>query len=271
MIVHAHTSRLISNRFFVRLFLPVQKWLIRHYATEYWACSCDAGDFIFGKDAMVRIIPNAIDLDAFVLVSDKIRNEQRAQWGCNDETVVLVHAGSFSSVKNQEFLIEIAMYLKMRAIDYRLILVGKNDNEYGQKIKDIVQDTGLSDRVLFLGVRDDLHLIFSGADCFLFPSLFEGLGIVCIEAQAAGLYCILSPGIPDEVDMGLNLTEFSEDMVPEEWVEKILAMANSSKPLKQMIINNMREKGYDIRHNILELEKLYISCCQHLNRGRICH
>ena len=259
VIIHAHTSMLLSNRLSVRLFLPVQKWLIRHYASECWACSREASDFVFGKKMNTRIVPNAIDLSRFFSVQKETRAALREQWGCDERTLVLVHAGSFGQVKNQEFLIEIAICLEEQGIDYRLILAGKNDNDYGQKIRDKVRNAGLSGRVIFLGIRDDLHLVFSGCDRFLFPSLFEGLGIVCVEAQAAGLYCILSPGIPREVDMGLNLIKRVESMIPEKWAEEILGHVNDPTPAKQTIVNNMRERGYDIEQNISEIEQCYLS------------
>ena len=82
---------------------------------------------------------------------------------------------------------------------------------------------------------------------------------MCVEAQAAGLRCLLSPGIPGEVDMGLNLTKYVEHMNPEKWAEEILATLGDKVPSKQTIVEQIRERGFDIKYNTLELEKLYQS------------
>lgn len=261
VIVHAHTSRLISDRLSIRLILPFQKWLIRRCANEFWACSNEAGDFVFGTKKNVRIIPNAINLDGFMSLNKEDRETMRLQWGSGEDTLVLVHAGSFSEVKNQEFLVDVAECLEERGVDYCLILAGNDDSEYGQKTKNKVGKAGLTDRVKFIGVRNDLPLVFVGCDCFLFPSLFEGLGIVCVEAQAAGLHCLLSPGIPSGVDMGVGLSRFMEHMNPEQWAEEILATVGRPVPSKKMIVDHIRKRGFEIKHNALELEKLYLSCC----------
>lgn len=259
VIAHAHTSNSGSNRLSVRILLPLQKWLIRHYANEYWACSYEAGDFVFGTREDVRVIPNAINLDRFLDQKHQDCEDMRGQWGCGKDTLVLAHAGSFSEVKNQDFLVDIAKCLEKRGVDYRLILAGDSHNEYGRRLKNTIRGLGLTDRVKLIGVRDDLPLVFSSCDCFLFPSLYEGLGIVCVEAQAAGLRCLLSPGIPGEVDMGLNLTKYVEHMNPEKWAEEILATLGDKVPSKQTIVEQIRERGFDIKYNTLELEKLYQS------------
>lgn len=259
VVVHAHTAKLMNKRLFVRLFFSVQKRLIRHYSTDFWACSSAAAEFLFGKSESSRVIPNAIDLNPFVSVQKEERNDLREQWGCSEQTLVLVHAGSFSRVKNQEFLVDLALCLEEQGVDYRLILIGNNNSDYGQKIVGRVRDADLKDRVMFLGIRDDLHLVFTGCDRFLFPSLFEGLGIVGVEAQAAGLHCLISAGIPSEVDMGLNLTKRMESMAPEKWAEEILDPSLPAAPSPNTISRQLRERGYDIKESVSEIEKLYLS------------
>lgn len=258
IVVHSHNKTLTNKTLPVRMLLPLAKWLIRICGTDFWGCSAEACRFLFGDHLRWRVIPNAIILNRYLSVGPIIRRSWREKWGCHKETIVLGHAGSFSSVKNQRFLIEVVTILYRQGTDVRLVLVGDYDNNYGRAVKGMVRDRGLEDCVVFLGLRSDLPELLSAFDLFLFPSEFEGLGIVAVEAQAAGLGCLFSPGIPSEVDMGLNLSRRIKTMSPEMWVEAILAMPLGSALSKEVIAKKIRERGFDIVQSIKSIEHFYL-------------
>ena len=258
IIVHAHTAALMNRSLPVRLLLPVAKWLARTCGTAHWGCSTAACRFLFGNLPGQRVIPNAIALNRYLNIDLAIRQQWRQNWGCNDNCLVLGHAGSFSPLKNQHFLIEIADLLHRRGINVRLIFAGNHDNDYGQAAKSKAEKLGLANQVIFLGVRSDLPEILSAIDLFLFPSEFEGLGIVAVEAQSAGRFCLFSPGIPPEVDMGLNLIRRMDNMDPQAWAEAILATDPANPPAKEFIARQIQDRGFDIVQNAKKIERFYL-------------
>jgi len=119
---------------------------------------------------------------------------------------------------------------------------------------------GISDRLIFTGTRPDVPRLMLGAmDLFLFPSLFEGLGIVLLEAQSAGLSCVISDVIPEEVDVVKELIlRLSLEQPPEEWAEAILRIKNSQKADRERCLRAIEESRFNIEHSIAEIEEIYL-------------
>jgi glycosyltransferase involved in cell wall biosynthesis len=117
------------------------------------------------------------------------------------------HVGNFRPPKNHEFLVELMAELLPRMPEAQLVLVG--DGPLRPDIEHLADRKGIRDHVLFLGVRSDVHRILGALDLFLFPSLFEGLPLALVEAQAAGLPCVTSDAIPEEADAGLGLIKIA--------------------------------------------------------------
>ena len=178
------------------------KWALRRFANVYpthrMACSRHAGEWLFGKKSDFTLLYNAIDLSSFWF-DPSIRNEVRTELGIPSGSLVIGHVGRFVTQKNQSFLLDSFSSLISNGIDSTLILVG--DGPMRGEIREKAINLGLAERVLFPGQRDDVERLYQAFDVFCLPSLYEGLGIVSVEAQAAGLPCILSDRIPREVQV----------------------------------------------------------------------
>ena len=169
------------------------------FATDYFACSEHAARWLFGnktfEQGKVQIIHNAIDVDKFKY-NEETRNKVRKELQIENK-FVLGHVGRFVKQKNHDFLIDVFNEVYKENNNAVLLLVG--DGPLEEQIKQKVKKLNLEDAVYFLGIRDDVNELMQAMDVFVFPSLYEGLGIVLIEAQASGLKCISSTKVPKEV------------------------------------------------------------------------
>ena len=158
--------------------------------------------------------------------------------------------GRFSLQKNHEFLIDLFYNYQLENHDSVLVLVGTG--ELLERIKDKVRKLGIEDKVLFLGVRKDVNKLYSAFDLFVFPSLFEGLGIVLIEAQVNGLTCLVSDNIPKITKISNKIKYLSlEDK--SSWINEIKKSRKGSHQVKyNKLIDN-----YDIKILVKKLEKIY--------------
>ncbi len=168
------------------------------FATHYCACSQAAGEWLFGKKAFrrgdVTILHNAIDTEAFRFDPD-VRESVREQL-CLRDRFVVGHVGRYCYQKNQEFVLEVFSRLYREQPNASLLLIGTGTTE-----KDLIkkaEELGICQAVLFLGARDDVNDLYQAMDVFLFPSRYEGLGLVAVEAQCAGLPVIASTAVPEE-------------------------------------------------------------------------
>lgn len=172
----------------------------KRYATDYFACSEVAGRYLFGNKAFdrgeVKIIHNAIYIDKFKF-DEVARKKLRKEFGIKDSTIVIGHVGRFVQQKNHTFLIDVFKEYHKKNPDSKLLLVGSGPLE--DEIKKKVEKLELKDSVLFLGQRDDINKLYSVMDVFCLPSLYEGLPVVGVEAQAAGLPCVFSDKITEDI------------------------------------------------------------------------
>ncbi len=168
------------------------------YPTERLACSRAAGEWLFGSSGKFEVLYNAFDLNRFIL-DPVTREKTREECGIGANQLAVLHVGRFMTQKNHGFLIDAFNCLADQGVDAILILVGEGEGRPAIEAK--VRGLGLEDRVLFLGQRDDVEKLYMAADVFVLPSLYEGLGMVAVEAQVAGLPCFLSDVITREVDV----------------------------------------------------------------------
>ena len=220
-IIHAHNSG--NETTLLRgIFHYLNKARIGIYATDFWSCSMAASKYFYSDKIIAskkhHIINNAIKAEQYKY-DVQTRNEMRKELGL-EEKYVIGHIGRFQYQKNHEFLIDIfAAYIRMNDKAH-LLLIGQGENQ--ENIRRKVDDLNLQDKVTFTGARLDVDKLVQAMDIFVFPSRFEGLGIVLIEAQAAGLNCITSKEkVPYEVNITGNVefVELAEN--PEEWAESI--------------------------------------------------
>lgn len=255
-IAHSHNSRSDVGKI-VRFIKKIKSRPIKKNATHFFACSVDAGDWLFPyKDINLNIIPNGIRLNKFKYNQDdrlKIRNELKI----SDKENVICHVGRFAKEKNHEKVIDIFNEVKKENKNVKLILVGKGPLE--ENIKQKVKLLNLENDVIFLGNRNDVNEIMSASDLFLFPSLHEGLGIVLIEAQANGMKCVLSSNIPDEAKINESLF-YKHDLndATSIWANTVIReMKEDLDRTKQL--EKIHQKGYDIKDVCGQIYKFYNS------------
>lgn len=248
-IAHSHSANQDKN-----LKYPIKLWYKRsipEYATNLFACGKDAGDWMFGG-ASCQIINNAIDVAAYTYGPTK-RQEMRRQLGLENEFTI-GHVGRFNQPKNHPFLIDIFAALLKKEPNAALLLVGGGADM--PKIQAKAQEFGIAEHVRFLGVRSDVADLMQAMDVFVFPSLYEGLPVTMVEAQAAGLPCIISDKVPPEC----ILTEGLVDVLPlsaelEIWAAKILEKKNLPRTDRR---SEIAAHGFDITTEVVKLQEFYI-------------
>ena len=221
------------------------------YATDYFACSELAGRWLFGNKEFdkgnVYILNNAIDIEKFKY-DENIRKEVRKELNITDNTLVIGHIGRFVPQKNHTLLIDIFNEVHKEIPNSILLLVGQGPLQ--EMIKEKVKKLGLNSSVIFLGQRKDANRLYQAMDVFVLPSLYEGLPVVGIEAQASGLVCVFSDSMTKETKV-LDSSEFiSLNDSLDVWKEHVLM---ENKLNRKNTIELMQNRGYDIE---IEKEKL---------------
>lgn len=250
-IIHSHS---VSNgRGIISRIKTILSYPLRYICDYYFACSNEAGKWLFGENIMQGdrffLLNNAIDSDLFKFKLEK-RDLIRKQLNIENKFVI-GHVGRFCEVKNHIFLIEIFNEICLKNSNAVLLLIG--NGELRKDIEQKVIDFGIEDNVMFLGVREDIPDILQVMDVFLFPSLFEGLGMVLIEAQVSGLKCIISETIPKEVEITDLIRVISLNDPPQHWADIILTSPYERYSRQAEII----DAGYEIKTTARWLEKIY--------------
>lgn len=222
-----------------------------------FACSVDAANWLYGEKYVaagkVSVMKNAIALQQYAQ-NDGIRSKLRQSYQLED-CFVMGHVGRFREEKNHAFLLEIFKEVQKRTSKAKLVLVGDGPNR--QEIEEKVNGMGLTKDVLFLGQRQDVHALLQMFDAFVFPSLYEGLGIVLVEAQAAGLWTFASKDvIPQEVQLTDHLQFISLQAGAKAWAESIIKCKDLVR--KPANLQEIAEKGYDIRLEAQKMEQFYL-------------
>ena len=253
-IAHAHNTQIIRDyKYPLKL---VCKKLLPGAATDYWSCGRDAGVYYFGKQRWERsgfILHNAIDLERFRYQPDK-REDMRKAYGLTDAFAV-GHVGRFNVQKNHTRLLDIFACVAQMVPEARLILIGTGELEQATRQK--ASALGLSNRVLFPGQTADVNDWYQAMDCFVLPSLFEGLPVVGVEAQAAGLPCFFSGEVTDEVLIDPASCRISLKDSDSEWARQILAVRGTERDRTQGV-RFVRQAGYDINEEAAKLQNMYL-------------
>ncbi len=254
-IAHSHSTS--SGKGITGIIKNVLQYPIRYIADYLFACSSSAGEWLYGKNVLQKqnfiILNNGIDIERF-LPNLEDRNNKRAELGLEGKFIV-GNVGRFDYPKNHMFLIEIFKVVHDRNKDAVLVLVG--DGELRTQIEKKIIDMDLQENVIITGVRIDIPQLLQAMDVFLFPSLFEGLGIVTIEAQAAGLQCIVADTIPQEVFITDLIQAVSLKASPQEWANIILS--STLKSNRRDTYEEIKRAGYDIKRTAKRQEEFYLS------------
>ena len=260
-IAHAHNRPVGFNlksifREYFRMRLP-------EYVTHMFACGTEAGEWLYGEKNRDRVIQqrNAIDTSAY-RYDAAIATQVREEFGVTDSgTFVLGHVGRFFPQKNHTFLIDIFAGVHKRHPNSVLWLVGGGElnDELKNQIKAKVDDLGLSDAVEFLGVRGDVNRLLQGMDSFILPSLYEGLPVTMIEAQASGLPCTISDRVPEQCDVTGNVQIIGLNATPAEWAKRILDQhAEYAETNRTEGSDKVTKAGFDIKANGEWLQSFYV-------------
>ena len=254
-IAHSHNTK--SRVFSLRtVAFSVFSFPLRYIADYFFACSKQAGIDRYGRkiadDDRFRIVLNGIESKKYSFSPEK-RRHQRINQGIDNKQLIIGHVGRFSAQKNHRFLINVFEAVRSRVPTAQLWLIG--DGELFHQIERIVEEKGLQNAVTFLGVTDKVNIYLQAMDVFVFPSIFEGLGIALVEAQAAGLPCVVSDAIQEEADIGAGLIikkKLSDSC--ESWADAIIKSRNDKREDTSVFVE---KAGYDIEYTAKWIQDFY--------------
>lgn len=248
-IAHSHNSSQDKNLKYLIKRYYMKK--IPCYATHLFACGKQAGEWMF-NGLPYTILANAVDTTSYIY-APKVSEQVRSKLNLTEKLVV-GHVGRFNPQKNHEFLIDIFQEIVKRKPNAQLLLIGDGDGM--KSIREKVMACGIEDKITFTGVRSDVSDLMQAMDVFVFPSLYEGLPVTLIEAQAAGLHCIISDTISEEcvVSLGLVTSKSLQDS-PADWAAHILERAEYTRTDHT---DEIRNCGYEITDAAKKLERFYL-------------
>ena len=262
-IAHAHNTQIIRDyKYPLKL---VCKQLLPGAATDYWSCGRDAGIYYYGEKRWREsgfILHNAIDVSRFAF-RQETRERLRRLHGLED-CFVIGHVGRFNVQKNHSRLLDVFAEVAKAAPDARLALIGVGELE--QEAKEKARALGLQEKVLFLGQMSDVSEWYHAMDCFVLPSLFEGLPVVGIEAQAAGLKCFFSDRVTDEVLLSPEAHRIPLEADDAEWADEILAYRKAVTD-RSRGADAVRRAGYDIHDEARKLQEIYLQMADRASSG----
>jgi glycosyltransferase EpsF len=257
-ISHSHTTSDAKNSIVKRLYINFMKALIRVFSTNLIACSKSAASYMFGNKAIksdkYTYLPNYIDYENYI--ESKISNYIREELNIKADEKIIGHVGRFIDAKNHKFLVEVIGNMIKKDDKIRGVLVG--DGILKNEIELRVKEMKLEKKIFFLGVRKDIPEILNCMDLFIFPSIYEGLGLVLLEAQAAGLPCLVSEAIQPEADLAIGLVRrlnLSDGV--EKWADTSIQMLDMKQDNKQVILDGFETKGYAFKNIINKLSDIY--------------
>lgn len=258
-ICHAHSAphgfdmKMVMRTYFKKRMMP--------YLTHLFMCGEESGEWLYGERNKSRFVMmnNAIDTAAYAWSParcKKVRHELNLEG-----VYTLGHVGNFTQPKNHSFLLEIFAALLKKEPNAVLLLVGGGTGM--QRIQAKAQTLGIAEKVRFLGVRSDVADVMQAMDVFVFPSLYEGLPVTMVEAQASGLPCLISDKVPSECVLTNGLVEkvpLSES--PDVWAEKIIAKYGTPRTDRR---TEIAAHGFDITTEAVKLQEFYINAYEQKN------
>jgi len=254
-VLHSHNTQLQTRSRASHLIARVLRHLFRFSATHYFACSDLAAQWLFPPSVCrkknYKVLQNGVDLNQFRF-NRQIRNDLRAKLGIQENQLLLGHVGRFMPQKNHGFLLDVFAGVAEKRPDARLILIGDGANRAEAERR--AAELGITDKVLFIGSVQNVSDYLQAMDMFIMPSLFEGLPVTGIEAQAASLPCIFSDAITRELAI-TDLAEYLPIDSIEPWVKRI-CRGDVALPRRNVEAQIIRA-GYSIDHTAAQLREFY--------------
>lgn len=225
---------------------------IRYYATDFWTCSDKASEWFYNmairNSSNYYVFENSVDLDKYRF-NPELRHMIREKLNISKNTLILGNVGRLHPQKNQSFLIDVFNRFHCEHVDSKLWIIGQG--ELRSSLEKKVNNLGLDDSVYFFGEVSNINEIYQGMDFFVFPSLYEGMSVALLEAQANGLTCIISLGNPENSVLNDNvfrIETFDEDI----WVDQI-----QKSSIKRADTNKLRGSEHDINIQIQKFEEIF--------------
>lgn len=255
-IFHSHNAKFGEQLSVPRKLLTIHaRSTVLKSATDLFACSSLAAEYMFHKQDGVRIIPNAIDVQRFAF-NRSVRAQVRHELGIDDGTKVVGFAGRFHESKNPLLLLDIFHAVHLQRPDTVLLLCG--DGGLRDAMERKCAELNIADSVRFLGIRKDIERIYQAFDLFLLPSTYEGLPIVLVETQCAGLHCVTTEGrVPAEVNITGNVEFVPFAASPETWAKAVISHLDD--PRSETASMDVRNHGFDIHTMAQNVQDYYLS------------
>jgi glycosyltransferase involved in cell wall biosynthesis len=256
----AHDTQKLESPY-RRLYVQLMKLFVKRFATGGLGVSSKSASSLFGEDWQSDrrwcVCQGSVDLLGFRARPD--RDSVRAELRIPADAIIYGHVGRFVDAKNHEFLVQVAEALCARNLRARFLLVGGGALRW--RTERMIEQRGLEDRFIILPPRDDIPRLMLGAmDFFLFPSLYEGLGLALVEAQAAGLRCFASTAVPTEaVAVPCLVHRLPLSAGPEFWAETIVQQIGAACPVTRDEALRRVEDSFDIRRNAAKLVEFYLA------------
>ncbi len=252
-VIHSHSTS--NGHGFLSIIKSIMQYPLRYQADHFFACSKEAGTWLFGRNVVdgerFHMLQNAIDVEKYRF-DQKLRDEYREKLGLGNKKT-FIHIGRFHPAKNHVFLLNLFAEIHKRDCNTILLLAG--DGELRSVIEKQIVNLNIQSSVLLLGCRNDVPNLLQASDCFLFPSVWEGLGMVAVEAQSVGVPCLCSTGIPKSVAVVPGLCHF----ISTDNISKWLEMACNSVPLYKDVSEYVKMAGYDINETAKKMESFYLN------------
>ncbi|MGL5550218.1 MAG: glycosyltransferase, partial [Culicoidibacterales bacterium] len=258
-IAHAHTTQDAQNSLPKKLYIQIMRTIIQTQATKLLYCSEAAGAYLYGSKALTNkksaYFGNVIEYDRFLQVDEQVVETFKAEYQLQNKFVI-GHVGRFIEAKNHRFMIDVLNELVKQQANVVMMFVGDGDTK--AEMQQLISEKRLDEYVRFVPIRRDVEVAFQAMDVFLFPSIYEGLGLVMIEAQVSQVPCIVSQAIPKEADLGLGFVKKLNLAEPVQiWSQTILATSKKGELTKATLHRACQQKGYLIDAGITKLEQLY--------------
>jgi len=254
-IAHSHNSALRQSRTkWLKLVLHnLAKRLLAENATDYWACSKPAAEFMFPHKYKYEFIPNGIDIEQFRFNPD-VREKVRRELGLENK-LVIGNVGRLCYQKNQEFLLGVFKEFQAEMPDSVLLLVG--EGKLKADLQQKAEQLGVADKIIFYGVTDKVEELLWAMDVLVMPSRFEGLPVTVVEAQAAGLPCVLASAITSECGLLAKTVFLSLESNIKLWCKAICGLAIGDVE-RQNAADVVKTAGFDVADVSREIENVYL-------------
>lgn len=248
-IAHSHNSNQTKDiKYLLKIYY---KKKIKEYADYLFACSQEAGEWMFNTNDF-KVLNNAIDAKKYSF-NAVIRKDKRKEFNIFDDSIMIGHVGRFFPQKNHSFLIDIFNDFHSINPNSYLMLIGEGDLK--ASIIEKVKELHLEDYVIFTGLRSDVNELLQAMDVFLFPSLYEGLPVSIVEAQAAGLPCLISDKVPIECKKTDLVYQINLNDPVDVWADKVNELSHIQR---RDTYEDIKNAGFDIIENAKWLENFYL-------------